>query len=274
MILFQTPRFLSLFSTPIRFNQTKCQSPQTIMKSILSNSFQLFNKSKNDGNSHRKSLLTKSKKWNHHSLFSRNIFAKSLNSFILNHQTKCTNLQTSMKTILSNSFRLFNKRKTDRNALRYAPKQSSSLLLAKFKKWSDPFFNDPDKLVWAIIGINCAIYLLWNYAFLQGRSNGNNPLLNWMLKHFTTNSQRLSYWWAMILSNFSHMNFWHLLTNMYMLHQFSPYIIQVLGARQFFGFYIASCLSSSLFSIFSQLSLNRPANSLGASGCVTGNYVS
>jgi membrane associated rhomboid family serine protease len=237
-MIIASPRIHSLFSTHIfasRLINAKLQCPQTTL------------------------LITKFKKW---TLFSKNVSAR----------LKYTNLKTSMKAILTNSFRLFKKR-TDRNSLRYAPRPSSSPLLLKFKKWSDPIFNDPNKLVWAIIGINSAIYLLWNYAFLQGRSNAYHPLLRWMVKNFTTSSQRLSNWWTFLTSNFSHQNFWHLLTNMYMIHQFCPYIIQVLGARQFFGFYIASCLSSSLFSIFSQLSLNRPANSLGASGCVTGTYL-
>ncbi|KAJ3349687.1 hypothetical protein HDU91_006360 [Kappamyces sp. JEL0680] len=127
-------------------------------------------------------------------------------------------------------------------------------------------------VIWGIIGVNAAVFLLWIYA-QQNYQNFRDPqLLNWMYQHFTLglHSGPVSY----VLAHFSHKDFFHFAINMFVLHSFGSVLINMLGVARFLALYSISGLTCSATSIafknYEQTPQYRPPPSMGASGCVSG----
>ncbi|KAI9101036.1 hypothetical protein DFS34DRAFT_612968 [Phlyctochytrium arcticum] len=133
----------------------------------------------------------------------------------------------------------------------------------------------PQSVVYGIIGINVGVFLLWQYAIGNTKTYGDLNLLRFMQNNFLVSSDavlRAGRWWTLITSNFSHNEAIHLFVNMFVLYNFGPAVIDIIGSRQFLALYMAAGLVSSLASVLhSKMSPARSHTStLGASGAITG----
>jgi membrane associated rhomboid family serine protease len=123
-----------------------------------------------------------------------------------------------------------------------------------------------------IIGTNILVFAGWNYSFM--RANGPDRdyrLLAWCQKNLTCSPYNLTDRpWTLLTSAFSHNNFLHLGINCYVLYQFAPFLLSVIGTKRFMGFYCGSAVASSVASILykSGNESKRRQGSLGASGSV------
>ncbi|KAM9811912.1 presenilin-associated rhomboid-like protein, mitochondrial isoform X3 [Syngnathus typhle] len=72
----------------------------------------------------------------------------------------------------------------------------------------------------------------------------------------------------MLLSTFSHVSFFHMAANMYVLWSFSTSAVSMLGREQFVAVYLSAGVISSFFSYVSKMATGRFGPSLGASGAI------
>jgi len=109
-----------------------------------------------------------------------------------------------------------------------------------------------------IIFLNTAVFLLWKIPRMQA----------FMMKWFTMSpgsgpSIRL------LTSAFSHMDFWHLGINMFVLWSFAPHIEALLGKEQFIAFYLTGGVFASFASTAFRVATSHFLGaSLGASGAL------
>ncbi|KAI9151102.1 hypothetical protein H9P43_009717 [Blastocladiella emersonii ATCC 22665] len=146
----------------------------------------------------------------------------------------------------------------------------------------------PDAPVYAILGINGAVFALWQYAREDLRQFRNPGWMRFMDSHFLLNwANATARPWTVVTSNFSHADFGHLLVNMFVLHSFGTTVCQTLGARSFLTLYGLAVLGTSAASLAyakynerrlrqqlprgwmgdRMLAAAQPRGSLGASGC-------
>ncbi|EJS43683.1 pcp1p [Saccharomyces arboricola H-6] len=124
------------------------------------------------------------------------------------------------------------------------------------------FKAHPKNLVYALLGINVAVFGLWQlpkcWRFLQ--------------KYMLLQKDHISSKFSIIGSAFSHQEFWHLGMNMLALWSFGTSLSVTLGASNFFSLYMNSAIAGSLFSLWypkiARLAIVGP--SLGASGALFG----
>ena len=124
------------------------------------------------------------------------------------------------------------------------------------------FKTHPKAFVYSLLGINLAVYGLWqlprSWTFMQ--------------KYMLLQKSRIPSNWSIIGSAFSHQEFWHLGMNMLALWSFGTSIASMLGTANFFSLYMNSAIAGSLFSLWypriARLALIGP--SLGASGALFG----
>ncbi|CCF60518.1 hypothetical protein KAFR_0K01640 [Kazachstania africana CBS 2517] len=120
----------------------------------------------------------------------------------------------------------------------------------------------PRTLVYILLGINTAIFGLWQlprcWRFLQ--------------KYMLLQKDHIQSKWSIVGSAFSHQEFWHLGFNMLALWSFGTSLASMLGTSNFFSLYMNSAIAGSLFSLWypkiARMSLMGP--SLGASGALFG----
>lgn len=124
------------------------------------------------------------------------------------------------------------------------------------------FKTHPKDFVYAILGLNLAVYGLWQlprcWGFLQ--------------KYMLLQKSHIPSSWSIVGSAFSHQEFWHLGMNMLALWSFGTSIASMLGTANFFSLYMNSAIAGSLFSLWyprlARMALMGP--SLGASGALFG----
>lgn len=124
------------------------------------------------------------------------------------------------------------------------------------------FRRNPKQLVYALLGINLAVFGLWQFPrywrFLQ--------------RYMLLEKSHVYSKWSLVGSAFSHQEFWHLGMNMLALWSFGTSLSYMLGASNFFSLYMNSALAGSLFSLWypqiAKIMLMGP--SLGASGALFG----
>ncbi|XP_073255927.1 presenilin-associated rhomboid-like protein, mitochondrial [Porites lutea] len=127
-----------------------------------------------------------------------------------------------------------------------------------FNKWWNSL-PDGSKTASVIIFLNTTVFLLWKIPQMQ----------NFMWKWFTMSpgpgsSVRL------LTSAFSHMDFWHLGVNMFVLWSFAPHVEALLGKEQFIAFYLTGGVFASFASTAYKVIVTSSAlgASLGASGAL------
>jgi membrane associated rhomboid family serine protease len=118
-------------------------------------------------------------------------------------------------------------------------------------------------LVGTIIKLNVLVYFLW--LFLPP---------TFMMTHFVVSPHLVAsgHPWTLLTSVFSHILFFHLLINMYVLYGFGLYMEQQLGRARFLNFYLMAGLAGSLGHCLSSLFLLHDPTlpALGASGAISG----
>ena len=131
--------------------------------------------------------------------------------------------------------------------------------------------------LYAIIGVNVAVYGGWQYA----SATNDYQLHRFMMNNFTLSNRgffREHKYHTLVTAIFSHKDGFHILGNMFTLYFFGSEIILLLGTRQFLGLYFVGGTVSSLCQICWPYFIPRswpsrlrfPSNStcLGASGGV------
>lgn len=124
------------------------------------------------------------------------------------------------------------------------------------------FAKHPSHLVYGLIGLNVAVFGVWQLP-KYWRLLNRYALLE-------KNSMYSS--WSVIGSAFSHQEFWHLGVNMLALYSFGTSLAGMLGASNFTQLYLNSAAIASLASIAYPIIFKIPvtAPSLGASGALFG----
>lgn len=124
------------------------------------------------------------------------------------------------------------------------------------------FKNKPKELVYTILGINLAVFALWQMPKM-------GPLLQ---KYMLLQKGQMINKWSIIGSAFSHQEFWHLGMNMLALWSFGTSLAAMLGTANFFSLYMNSAIAGSLFSMWYPVLARMMAvgPSLGASSALFG----
>ncbi|KAI9143490.1 hypothetical protein BKA69DRAFT_1062223 [Paraphysoderma sedebokerense] len=206
-----------------------------------------------------------------------NMFSRTVLSSIRHSSLKRSSLPSLLRTFQQpkTTSRLFKSLKPFNPQLSFTRPRSTwyqnSHRQSSFSYSTSPYFS-----LYAIIGANGAIYLLWQYAEQDYRQFRNPSTIRMMMQNFLVNMDNaVSRPWSVVLGNFSHRDTGHLLVNMLALYTFGAAIIDTIGPRRFLGLYMASALTTSVASLaYNYLSPRRHymhAGSLGASGCVGAN---
>ena len=123
--------------------------------------------------------------------------------------------------------------------------------------------------MFAIIGLNTAVFAAWSYA----RGQQNRDLWIWLTRNFTLTASDISQqrWHTLLTSAISHNNFPHFLFNMISFHAFGSILSAVgIGGVRLFTLCTGSALAGSLAFIYNQSGRNTQSRGLGASGMVMG----
>ncbi|KAJ3186495.1 hypothetical protein HDU85_007315 [Gaertneriomyces sp. JEL0708] len=124
--------------------------------------------------------------------------------------------------------------------------------------------------------MNTAVFLTWKYAEARRDSYGDWKLYMTMRENFLVSYQRLKdgKWWTMVTCAFSQSQPLHFLINMYVLYQFGPAVMGIIGAPQFVGLYLAAgtvgAACSALYNQFYLPYTRGPREGHGASGAILG----
>ncbi len=124
----------------------------------------------------------------------------------------------------------------------------------------------PVRLVPALIAINIAVFLGWQFWGSLYRGN-------FFVEQFLVSSEHLKMgrFWTLITSAFSHNMLWHLVFNMMVLHSFGSFLERFLGKKRFLIFYLCAAAFSSLtHCLATAFILNNDTPALGASGALAG----
>jgi len=122
------------------------------------------------------------------------------------------------------------------------------------------FQRHPSHLIYGIIGLNLAVFLLWqiprNYRILS--------------RYALLEKDAMYSKWSIIGSAFSHQEIWHLGMNMLALYSFGISLASMIGSSNFLTLYLNGAVLSSLASIAYPILFKLPvtAPSLGASGAL------
>jgi len=124
------------------------------------------------------------------------------------------------------------------------------------------------RAVTGLIALNAIVFVLWQLA------RDSAPLAEFMWLNFLVSTDRLQagYWWTLVTSAFSHMDFLHIAINMFVLWSFGVVLERLWGARVFLVFYlVAGIVGSACHCLASSLVLgDGSVPALGASGAVAG----
>ncbi|TPX41528.1 hypothetical protein SeMB42_g05543 [Synchytrium endobioticum] len=150
--------------------------------------------------------------------------------------------------------------------------RTTSNIKNDLKNWNQRL--DADDSYWSlylILGINTAVFLVWQYARTLDRNHGDSSLWNFMTGNFLGGWYNINAgrYWTLISCNFSHLEPFHFIVNSFVLYSFGQAVIDIVGARAFPYIYLGAGLTSSIFTLALR---DRKGNyfSHGASGSVTG----
>lgn len=134
--------------------------------------------------------------------------------------------------------------------------------------------RDPNMVIYPIVGLNLLVFGLWHIK-------PSNPVFQRKLAGMFLLQKNLNIFKLrqMILSGFSHKEFWHLGCNMLCLISFSGPLIATIGNVGYLSLYLNALMMSSMFSVlypnilkllFKRVSSTSFNPSLGASGALFG----
>ncbi|XP_031549256.1 presenilins-associated rhomboid-like protein, mitochondrial [Actinia tenebrosa] len=119
---------------------------------------------------------------------------------------------------------------------------------------------DGRKTATGIIFLNAVVFLLWKIPTPQVQS----AMWRWFVSHPIIAPPL-----TLLTSCFSHIDFWHVAINMYVLWSFAPTIEALLGKEQFIAFYLSGGIIASFASQAFRILAKQPIRpSLGASGAL------
>jgi membrane associated rhomboid family serine protease len=114
--------------------------------------------------------------------------------------------------------------------------------------------------------INVVVFLFWHFT---DDSDGSFMAQNFLVSWTALAEGR---YWVLLTSVFSHLMFFHLLLNMFVLNSFGSFLERALGQRFFLIFYlIAGIVGSFTHAFVSAAIVGKPdLAALGASGAISG----
>ncbi|KAK1925158.1 hypothetical protein DB88DRAFT_488119 [Papiliotrema laurentii] len=127
------------------------------------------------------------------------------------------------------------------------------------------------KLIYALIGLNVGVYLLWQYAKSSWTRFRDPKLYQFMQRNFILSEANImaGRLWTLVTSSFSHSRGDHILINALGLYFIAPAALSVLGGSSFLGLYLAGGIASSLVSLaWHRMKNDRIVGSEGASGAI------
>ncbi|TPX32730.1 hypothetical protein SmJEL517_g04236 [Synchytrium microbalum] len=139
------------------------------------------------------------------------------------------------------------------------------------RNWNSKFDTDGNYFVlYAILGINTAVFSAWWYANGVYKTYGDTSVMQFMTRNFLCGWKNIDDGriWTMLTCNFSHNEPWHFILNSFVLYSFGQAVIDIVGGRAFALIYLGAGLTSSLFTMGLR-NRNEQFVSHGASGSVT-----
>ncbi|KAI0751388.1 hypothetical protein C8Q80DRAFT_1309134 [Daedaleopsis nitida] len=130
-------------------------------------------------------------------------------------------------------------------------------------------------IFWGIIGLNGAVYAVWNLAWVQYKSTGDPSSYMWMRHNFVSSAENLEAgrWYTLLTACFSHEDLMHIFFNTFTFYYMAPTVLAIIGNVSFLGLYLGGGIFSSLAGIaWRNYSLNsgqaQMSGSHGASGAI------
>ncbi|CAI5758710.1 unnamed protein product [Candida verbasci] len=122
------------------------------------------------------------------------------------------------------------------------------------------FRQNPQILIWSIIAINGAVFLMWKVPQFQ----------KYTMQYGLLFKDNLQSPWTLLGSAFSHQSFTHLFINMLCFQSFASTLVMVLGVSNFTTMYLNAAVISSFASIAIPVLIGSSLSvaSLGASGAI------
>jgi membrane associated rhomboid family serine protease len=122
------------------------------------------------------------------------------------------------------------------------------------------------RLTSVIVALNVAVFLAW---IVGDKSDSGFMAQNFLV---SWDALREGRYWTLITSEFSHLAFFHIFLNMFVLRSFGPILEMALGRGRFLFFYLpAAVVASVCHSTVSAFLLGAPElPALGASGAISG----
>ncbi|KAI7875195.1 rhomboid-domain-containing protein [Lichtheimia hyalospora FSU 10163] len=143
---------------------------------------------------------------------------------------------------------------------------------------------NPNTVLYALLGVNGAVFLAWQYAINSYKTFGDGRWLNFMAANFMNSTEAFKHgrFHTLLTSAISHRDLGHLGLNMLVLYSMGQAAIEALGASRFLLLYSGAGIAASLATLAYRQYLrpmlerkrlvrgNAPFGSLGASGSVMG----
>jgi membrane associated rhomboid family serine protease len=110
---------------------------------------------------------------------------------------------------------------------------------------------NPDKVLWAVIGTNVGVFLLWQYAVKSYEQFHDPSWLKFMAKNFVSSEEGLMSGriHTLLTSAISHKSLDHLGINMLVLYSMGQGVIEAIGASRFLLLYGGAGITASLVAI-------------------------
>jgi membrane associated rhomboid family serine protease len=124
-------------------------------------------------------------------------------------------------------------------------------------------------MVYLLIAMNVAIFLLWQVAIQAGEQGVYLPV-DLMGKVFIVSLDNIlhGFVWTLVGSEFSHIQAYHIVGNMFGLFMFGRDVAGVIGWWRFLLLYLIGGIFASLGHLLLQIITDDPNGALGASGSV------
>jgi membrane associated rhomboid family serine protease len=118
------------------------------------------------------------------------------------------------------------------------------------------------------IAINLVVFVMWQFA------KNSQGMWQFMTDNFLVSGEFVMHgrFWTLVTNAYSHIEFWHILVNMFVLWSFGTVLERLWGWRTFVGFYLACSVVGALGHWLASAWLmgDGAQLALGASGAVCG----
>lgn len=110
---------------------------------------------------------------------------------------------------------------------------------------SSDFLNSPTNVVYATIGLCCAVFAYKGYASAELVERKNLGPALFMKQNMVCSMHNWSAgrWWTLITSSIMHQTLFHLGANMFTLYSLGPMFVSMFGARAFIFTWVGSSIS-------------------------------